>query len=158
LWNEALAEERQVNVNEALVLYNRLAALSEKIPEYRPFALVNRSKIYLQNGSYDKCIKDCTEVINNTSAPLEQIQKALGNRGHAFLYLRRILDTSNDLNELEKTVVVPQDIWATTMVLKARYMMAINNRPEARRALNSVLEENVNKTLQNQVKQWMDLI
>lgn len=135
LWDEAVAEERQGNVNKALALYNRLRALSEKIPEYRPFILVNRSKIFLEKGLHHECIKDCTEVIDNADAPIERIQKALGNRGHAYLFLRKILDASNDISSLEKTVVTPEDIWATTMILKARYMMAINKRAEARMTL-----------------------
>jgi hypothetical protein len=83
------------------------------------------------------------------------VERALINRGHAYLSQRRITEAGRDLAAVENNVVPPSELWGTMMVLKARSRFFFGDYQGGKAALRSVLEEAVSSKIKIQVRNWL---
>jgi tetratricopeptide (TPR) repeat protein len=155
LWDHALSQQRSGDEDGALETYDNLVQLTDQGSFLRAHVRINRSAIYLIRGLYQECVEDCTSVMDDNRSPLDQVQRALLNRGQAYLRLHRTVLAEKDIGTLENGVVAPEDIWAKAMMVKAHFRAAVRDRAGSRNLLKKILNEPIDAELRRQVEGWL---
>lgn len=156
LWDRALVCDRTGERTEAVKIYNRLEALTKDRPEIHASVLVNRSAIFLAEQLFDQCIADCASVLGDPASPVDQVQKALTNRGFAHLSKGLLSNAESDVRELDALAIQLGGAEVSMLVLKARCRQAAGDRDGAIEALNTIRNMvGVDPEMRRRVERWL---